>query len=162
MYVVGGVIAHWYSAGLYELNNGGFESRQELGIFLFITASRPTLGPTQSPIKWAPEGLSLRVKWPVVRLTTHLPLVLNLKSAWSYTSTPPHASMSWCTLKARPPIQWVSEAFFLRVKRPAVRLTTHLPLAPRLRMRGAIPPLPIHFHVRGTHLKHRDNFYLYY
>jgi hypothetical protein len=34
------------------------------GIFLFDTASRPGLGPTQPPIRWLPEALSLGVKWP--------------------------------------------------------------------------------------------------
>jgi hypothetical protein len=42
----------------------GFDSRQGLGIFLFITASRPALGPTQTPIQWAPGVLSLGVKRP--------------------------------------------------------------------------------------------------
>jgi hypothetical protein len=35
----------------YGLDDRGFESRQGLEIFLFITASRPTLGPTQPPIQ---------------------------------------------------------------------------------------------------------------
>jgi hypothetical protein len=42
----------------------GFDSRRGLGIFLFTTASRTALGPTQPPIQWAPEALSLGVKWP--------------------------------------------------------------------------------------------------
>jgi hypothetical protein len=33
----------------YGLDDRGFESRQELGIFLFTTAYKPALGPTQSP-----------------------------------------------------------------------------------------------------------------
>jgi hypothetical protein len=36
----------------------------ELGIFLFTTASRTALGPTQPPIQWIPGALSLGVKWP--------------------------------------------------------------------------------------------------
>jgi hypothetical protein len=35
-----------------------------LGIFLFTSASRPDLGPTQPPIQWVPEALSLGVKRP--------------------------------------------------------------------------------------------------
>jgi hypothetical protein len=35
----------------YGLDDGGFESRQELGIFLFITISGPALGPIQPPIQ---------------------------------------------------------------------------------------------------------------
>jgi hypothetical protein len=33
--------------------------RRELGIFLFTTASRTALGPTQLPIQWVPGALSL-------------------------------------------------------------------------------------------------------
>jgi hypothetical protein len=35
-----------------------------LGIFLFTTASRTTLGPTQPPIQWVPGALSLGVRRP--------------------------------------------------------------------------------------------------
>jgi hypothetical protein len=35
-----------------------------LGIFLFTTASRTALGPTQPPIQWVPRVLSLGVKQP--------------------------------------------------------------------------------------------------
>jgi hypothetical protein len=42
----------------------GFESRRGLGIFLFITASRTALDPTQPPIQWVPEALSLGLKRP--------------------------------------------------------------------------------------------------
>jgi hypothetical protein len=47
----------------YGLDDDGFESRQGLGIFLFTTASRPALRPTQPPIRWVPGALSLGVKW---------------------------------------------------------------------------------------------------
>jgi hypothetical protein len=40
-----------------------FNSWWELGIFLFTTASRTALVPTQLTIHWVPEALSLRVKW---------------------------------------------------------------------------------------------------
>jgi hypothetical protein len=67
----------------------GFESRQGLGIFLFVTASIPALGPTKPPIRWVPGSLSLGVQWPG-READHAPhLVLRSKNAWSYTSTPP-------------------------------------------------------------------------
>jgi hypothetical protein len=44
-----------------------------LGIFLFTTAvSRTALGPTQPPIQWVPEALSLGVKRPG-RAADHVP-----------------------------------------------------------------------------------------
>jgi hypothetical protein len=42
-----------------------FDSRRELGIFLFTTASIPALGPTQPPIQWVSRALYLGVKRPV-------------------------------------------------------------------------------------------------
>jgi hypothetical protein len=39
-----------------------------------------------------------------------------------------------------------------------VKLTIHFYIAPRSRIRGAIPPLPNTPSWRGAYLKHRDNF----
>jgi len=41
-----------------------FDSRRGLGIFLFTTASRKTLGPTHPPIQWKTGALSLGIKRP--------------------------------------------------------------------------------------------------
>jgi hypothetical protein len=41
-----------------------FDSRRGLGIFLFTTASRTALDPTQLPIQWVPGASSLGVKRP--------------------------------------------------------------------------------------------------
>jgi hypothetical protein len=57
---VSSVVWHWAMGWMIE----GFDSRRRLGIFLFTTASRPTLGPTQPPIQWVPGSLSLVVKRP--------------------------------------------------------------------------------------------------
>jgi hypothetical protein len=48
----------------YELDHRGFESQQELGIFLLTTAFRQDLESTNSPIQWIPGALSLGVKRP--------------------------------------------------------------------------------------------------
>jgi hypothetical protein len=39
-----------------------FDSRRDMGNFLFTTAFRTALGP--SPMQWVPGALSLGVKWP--------------------------------------------------------------------------------------------------
>jgi hypothetical protein len=62
-----------YSTRMYHLfwsryNDGlraerpRFDSRQDK-IFLFSTASRPALGPTQPPVQWVPGVISLGIKW---------------------------------------------------------------------------------------------------
>jgi hypothetical protein len=71
------------------VDDQGFESRQGLGIFLFTTASRPDLGPTQSPIQCVPLALSLGVKRPQSEACHSPPSSAEVKNAWSYTSTPP-------------------------------------------------------------------------
>jgi hypothetical protein len=43
----------------YGLDEREFEFRQRLGIFLFTTASRLALWPTQPPIHWVAGVLSL-------------------------------------------------------------------------------------------------------
>jgi hypothetical protein len=60
-----------------------------LGIFLFTTVSRPVLGPTQLPITWLPEALTLGVKRRG-READHSPLhSAEIRNAWSCTSPPP-------------------------------------------------------------------------
>jgi hypothetical protein len=64
----------------------GFDSRWGLGIFLFTTASRTALEPTQPPIQWVLGALSLGIKRPG-REAIH-PL-------------PQYAFMAWCLVKAQ-------------------------------------------------------------
>jgi hypothetical protein len=72
----------------------GFDSRQEQGFFLFATASRPALGPTESPIQWVPGDPSQRVKRPG-READHSPL--SSAEVKTRGAIPPlsHTS-SWC------------------------------------------------------------------
>jgi hypothetical protein len=78
-----------------------FESRQGLEVFLFTTASRMALGPTQPPIQWVPEAVSLEVKRPG-RETDHSPTSrAEIKNAWSYTSIPQYAFVVWCSVKVQ-------------------------------------------------------------
>jgi hypothetical protein len=67
----------------------GFDSRWRLGIFLFTTASRTDLGPTQPPIQWVPWALSLGVKRPKHEADHSPPSSAEVKNEWSYTSNPP-------------------------------------------------------------------------
>jgi hypothetical protein len=72
----------------YGLDDREFVSRQRLGIFLFTTASRPALRPTQPPIQWVPGVLSLGVKRPGREADHSPPPSADIKNAWSYISTP--------------------------------------------------------------------------
>jgi hypothetical protein len=84
-----------------EAGRSGFYSLQGLGIFLFTSASRPALGPTQPPIQWVPGALSLGVKG-TGREDNHLhPSRAEVKNAWSYTSVSPYVFMAWYIGKHR-------------------------------------------------------------
>jgi hypothetical protein len=81
-------IAQWYSATLRS-ELWEFGSRQGLGIFLFTTASRPALMPTQPPMQWVPGALSLGVKRLWREADHSRPSSAEVKNAWNCTSTPP-------------------------------------------------------------------------
>jgi hypothetical protein len=61
----------WLATG-WMIRILGFDSRWGLWIFLFTTASRTALGPTQPPIQWVKRALSQGVKRPG-READHLP-----------------------------------------------------------------------------------------
>jgi hypothetical protein len=73
----------------YGLDDRWFESWHGLGIFLFPTAFRPALRPTQSPIQWVSGALSLGVKQPGREADHSPPSSPAVKNVRSYTSTPP-------------------------------------------------------------------------
>jgi hypothetical protein len=79
----------------------GFDSRRGLGILLFTTTSRTDLRPTQPPIQWVPEALSLGVKRPEREADNSAPSSAEVKSAYSYTSTPLYVFMAWCLVRHR-------------------------------------------------------------
>jgi hypothetical protein len=65
------------------------------GFFLFTTASLSVLGPTQSPIQWVPDAVSLGVKRPGHEADSSPPSGAKFKNAWSYTSTPQYVFIVW-------------------------------------------------------------------
>jgi hypothetical protein len=73
----------------------------ELGIFVFTTASRQALGPTQPPIQWVPGVLTLGVKRPGREADHSLPSSAEVKNAWSCTSSPQYAFMECCLAEVR-------------------------------------------------------------
>jgi len=75
----------WVDYGLDD--RGSIIGRFNEGIL--FTASRPILRPTQPPIQWVPEALSLGIKWPGREADHSTPSTSEVKNAWSYTSTPP-------------------------------------------------------------------------
>jgi hypothetical protein len=122
----------------------GFESRRGLGIFLFTTASRTALGPTQLPIQWVPGALSLGVKRPGREADHSPPSTSEVKeSVELYLHSPNTPSWRGARLKHRdnftftfclpksalrpsqPPIIWVPEAFFPGINGRSMKLTTH-------------------------------------
>jgi len=85
----------------YGLNDRRFESRQGLGIFLLITASRPALG-----IHPASYPTGTRDSFPGIKRPEHEaehlpPSSIEAKNAWRYTSTPQYAFTAWCSVKAQ-------------------------------------------------------------
>jgi hypothetical protein len=82
----------------YGLDDRGLESRQGLGIFLFTTAFRPALGPTQPPIQCVPGVLFLGIKHLGREADHSTPSSAEVKNAWIYTSTPQYAFMAWCSV----------------------------------------------------------------
>jgi hypothetical protein len=83
---------------IYWLRPGWSESGGSIpggvGIFLFVTGSRPALGPTQPPIRWVPGALSPEVKRPGREADHSPPSSVEVKNAWRYTSTPNTSSWS--------------------------------------------------------------------
>jgi hypothetical protein len=86
----------------YRMEDRGFESRQGLGTFLFTTASRPALGPTQPPIQRVPGALSLGVLRPGCEADHSPPASAGVKEWWElYLHSPNTPSWRDAHLKHR-------------------------------------------------------------
>jgi hypothetical protein len=73
----------------------GFDSRRGLGIFLFTTAPRTALGPTEPPIQWVPRALSLEVKRPGREADHSPPSTAEVKELVELCLQSPNTP-SWC------------------------------------------------------------------
>jgi hypothetical protein len=78
-----------------------FNSQQGPGIFLFSIMSSLALGPTQPPIQWVLEALSLGVKWPGCEADHSHPSSAKVKNAWLPTSTLQYIFKALCLVKHR-------------------------------------------------------------
>jgi hypothetical protein len=79
----------------------GFDSRRWLGIFLFTTASRTALVPTQPPIQWVLVDVSLRVKRPWREADHSPPSGAEVKECVELYLHSQYAFMVWCLVKHR-------------------------------------------------------------
>jgi hypothetical protein len=76
-----------------------FHTCQERDFFLFVTASRPGLGPTNPLIELISGAAVPPLKRPG-REANHSPSSnAEIKNVLSYTSTPPYVFMVWCSIK---------------------------------------------------------------
>jgi hypothetical protein len=58
---------------VYRLGDHGLKSRNGLGNYLFTTASRPAMGPTQPPFQWVSGDTSQRIMRPGCEADLSLP-----------------------------------------------------------------------------------------
>jgi hypothetical protein len=89
-----------------------FNSRQVQGLFLFTTVSRLTSEPTQPLIQSVPRTLHPGAKRSGREGGHSPPSGAEVRTAWSYTSTPPYVCMAWYFVKHRDnftvtvPVRW--------------------------------------------------------
>jgi len=73
--------------------------RKDRNFFIFTTASKPALVPTQPPIQWIPAALSLGLRLPGLETDNSSPSSAEVTNAWNYTSTSPYVFMVWYLIK---------------------------------------------------------------
>jgi hypothetical protein len=66
-----------------------------VSFFLFATASRPALRPTQPPIQGVLETISPDVKWPGHQPDHTPPSSAEVKNVWSHTFIPTYVFVAW-------------------------------------------------------------------
>jgi hypothetical protein len=76
-----------------------FPAREMMVFFLVIAMSRPALGPTDPPIQWVPGLFTTAIKRTGREADRSPPSSGEVKNGWSYTSTPTHVFMEWCSFK---------------------------------------------------------------
>jgi hypothetical protein len=77
------------------------EDNKTMGSILLATASRPVLGPTQSPTQLVPEAISSGVKRPGRTADHSPPSSVEGKNSRTYTSSPQYMFTAWCLVKHR-------------------------------------------------------------
>jgi hypothetical protein len=103
-----------------------FDPRRELGVFLFTTASRTALGPTQPPIQWVQGALSLGVKRPRREADHSPPSSAEVKECVElYLHSPNMPSWSGAYLKEKYRGNFTFTFTFTFTYKPP-RLNTHL------------------------------------
>jgi hypothetical protein len=86
-----------YSDGL-RTGQPGFNSRQGQQIFLFSTAPRPNLGPTQFPSQWILRTLASGVKRQRREADHSPPPNAELKDGGALPPLSPYFFMAWCLI----------------------------------------------------------------
>jgi hypothetical protein len=106
-----------------ELATGWMNRGSSSGRGWEFFSSPPRLRPTQPPIQWVPEVLSLGVKRQGCEADNPPPSSAEIKNEWSYTYNPQYAFMGWWSVKKIStgttlplpftlPIRWGGEVMF--------------------------------------------------
>jgi len=93
------ILKLWVQWLSYGMDDQGSIPLRDRNFFLFVTASRPTTGPTQSPNQCVPEVIWDEIKRPALEGNHSSPSSAEFTVTWSCTSTPSCVFMAWCLVK---------------------------------------------------------------